>query len=127
MRRVRLCPVCGYPVRSNKTTRDKFGAKHTYITCPNCGTTKHVYINDDGSVGRDFVKYNHKYSKEDLDYQDACKKEAEAFKNRVYPKIKIKQKPQPKTGVIIHLDPTKDYSTNLEELQKRLDTILGNV
>lgn len=127
MRRVRLCPVCGSPVRSNKTTRDKFGAKHTYITCANCGTTKHVYINDDGSVGRDFVKYNHKYSKEDLDYQDACKKEAEAFKNRVYPKIKIKQKPQPQTGEIIHLDPNKYYNTNLEDLQKRLDIILGNV
>lgn len=127
MRRVRLCPVCGFPVRSNKTTRDKFGAKHTYITCPNCCTTKHVYINEDGTIGRDFVKYNSKYSKEDLDYMDACKKEAEAFKNKVYPKIKIKQKPQPQTGEIIHLDPTKDYNTNLEELQKRLDTILGNV
>lgn len=122
----RVCPVCGFPVRSNKTTRDKFGSKHTYITCPHCCTTKHVYINEDGSVGREFVKYNSKYSKEDLDYMDACRKEAEDFRRKPYPVLKLKQKPQPKTGVVINLDPNKDYYTNLEYLQKRLDDILGN-
>lgn len=121
----RICPVCGSSVKSNKTTRDKFGAKNTFITCPSCGLKKHVYINEDGSIGRDFVKWNSKYSKEDLDYQDACKKEAEKFRRRTNPVIKIKQKPQPQTGVIINLDPNKDYYTNLEYLQKRLDSIIG--
>lgn len=122
----RVCPVCGSSVKSNKTTKDKFGAKHTFITCPNCGLKKHVYINEDGSIGRDFMKWNSKFSKEDLDYMDACRKETERFRKSLYPVIKIKQKPQPKTGVIINLDPNEDYCTNLEYLQKRLDSILGN-
>lgn len=119
----RTCPKCGAFVKSNGTRKDKFGAKHTFIYCENCGRM-HVYLNEDGSCGREFERYNKRYSKEDLEYQDDCKKAVAEMKAQQASPLKLRQKPQPKDGFVIKLDP-KAYYGDLEYLQKKLDYILG--
>lgn len=124
----RLCPNCGSKVKSNKTTKDKYGAKHTFITCPNCGLKKHVYLNDDGSIGREFMRYNSKYSKEDLDYMEDCERRnkglgtslrqhiTNCFTEKPKIKLNIKVKPQ-NEGTLIKLDPNTQ-PPSIEELEK---------
>lgn len=102
----RQCPKCGGPVKSNGTRKDKFGAKHTFIYCEKCGRM-HVYLNEDGSCGREFERYNKKYSREDLEYQDACRKAVEEFRAQQNNMIKLnlRQKPKESSGILIKIDP----------------------
>lgn len=74
----RICPTCGYPVRTIAATRKtKMGDLTCYVYCDTCVKRYHVYLNQEGKIDGIVERYSRK-SSSDIKYERACR---EAVKN----------------------------------------------
>jgi len=120
---MRVCPYCKNKVRTVGAIRpNRWGDITGYVYCKTCNLKMHVYLDLEKDLVVDEVPKGYRKSLKDLQYEKACH-EAVANKKAV---LHLRQKKQEDTGIVIDISNLPQQNISLEELQKRLDSILGN-
>ena len=118
------CPICMGDTKAISGGRyDSYGIKTAYRKCQKCGLKWHVEIGTNGIVKGLAAEAREKVKEQSLKSYGISKEDWIKELQQEKPKIKLKQKQKDDT-VIINLDKENFETPTMEELQKRLDSIL---